>query len=291
MANTITKYTDAQMMKSLLTRDFSDIGREFIDDMVVSVKPTAFLSAQNLDTLSLPALKDVHYRAFEDCSVQSLGIPWGQLERIGYCAFYRMPNGIPQNLVLTNVTALNNGAFAGNATTKNTQIRSVTLPSWTGSSYSEGSGFSNSASNSMGAFAYCSAMTSFSAPELQSVPYCMLYYCSAIEEIILPKVTSINSNAFGYCTKLKKLEIGGAVTKFSSAFINYSNAMEALILRGVTTVPTITSSVFSNSPISKKTCYVYVPKSLENSFKVASYWSTYASQIRAIEDYPDICGS
>ena len=291
MANTITKYTDSLMMKSLLTRDFSFIGREFIDDMVTSIKACAFMSAQNLDVISLPAVKDVRTRAFQECSVQTLDLPWDKLERIGFCAFHLTPNGIPQNLVLSNATALNTGAFAGTYTTKNTQIRSVSLPSWTGSSFAEGSGFSNASSNNMGVFSYCTAMTSFSAPELQSVPSYMLYSCSAIEEIVLPKVTSINSNAFSYCTKLKKLDIGGAVTRFSSAFINYSNALEALILRGVTTVPTISSTVFSSSPVSKKTCYVYVPKSLENTFKVASYWSNYASQIRAIEDYPDVCGS
>ena len=290
MANTITQYTDAQIMKSLLTRDFSLIDREFVDDMVTSVKPCAFMAAQNLDKISLPALKDVRYRAFESCSVQTMDIPWSSLERIGFCAFFQSQS-IPQNLTLTKVTALNNGAFAGNSASKNTQLRTVSLPIWTGSTFAEGSGFSNASSNNMGVFSYCTAMTSFSAPELQSVPSYMLYSCSAIEEIVLPKVTSINSNAFSYCTKLKKLDIGGAVTRFSSAFINYSNALEALILRGVTTVPTISSSVFSSSPISKKTCYVYVPKSLENTFKVASYWSNYASQIRAIEDYPDVCGS
>lgn len=290
MANTITQYTDAQMMKSLLTRDFSGIGREFVDDMVTSVKPCAFMAAQNLDKISLPALKDVHYRAFENCSVQTMDIPWSSLERIGFCAFFQSQS-IPQNLTLSKVTALNNGAFAGNSSSKNTQLRTVSLPIWTGSTFAEGSGFSNNSSGNMGIFSYCSALTSFSAPELQSVPNYMMYYCSAIEEIVLPKVTSISGNAFGYCTKLKKLDIGGAVTRFSSAFINYSNALEALILRGVTTVPTISSTVFSNSPVSKKTCYVYVPKSLENSFKVASYWSNYASQIRAIEDYPDVCGS
>ena len=290
MANTITQYTDAQIMKSLLTRDFSLIGREFVDDMVTSVKPCAFMAAQNLDKISLPALKDVRYRAFESCSVQTMDIPWSSLERIGFCAFFQSQS-IPQNLTLTKVTALNNGAFAGNSASKNTQLRTVSLPIWTGSTFAEGSGFSNTSSGNMGIFSYCSALTSFSAPELQSVPSYMMYYCSAIEEIVLPKVTSISGNAFGYCTKLKKLDIGGAVTRFSSAFINYSNALEALILRGVTTVPTISSTVFSSSPVSKKTCYVYVPKSLENSFKVASYWSNYASQIRAIEDYPDVCGS
>ena len=64
----------------------------------------------------------------------------------------------------------------------------------------------------------------------------------------------------------------------------------ALILRGVTTVPTLGSTTFNNTAIKSGTCYVYVPKELEATFKVASNWSTYASQIRAIEDYPDICG-
>ena len=71
---------------------------------------------------------------------------------------------------------------------------------------------------------------------------------------------------------------------------NASN-VTALILRGVTSVPTISSTTFNSTAVKSGNCYVYVPKALEATFKVASNWSTYASQIRAIEDYPDICGS
>ena len=39
-----------------------------------------------------------------------------------------------------------------------------------------------------------------------------------------------------------------------------------------------------------KTGYIYVPRALVNSYKAATNWSTFASQIRAIEDYPDITG-
>ena len=70
-----------------------------------------------------------------------------------------------------------------------------------------------------------------------------------------------------------------------------ASKVTALILRGVTSVPTISSTTFNNTAVKSGTCYVYVPKALEDTFKVASYWSTYASQIRALEDYPDICGS
>lgn len=286
MANTIANYTDAQIMKCLLTRDFSGIGREFVDDVVTSVKPGAFLEAQNLDKVSLPALKEVRSYAFQNSTITTLDLSWEEIESIGHSTFLGAA-GLPQNLTLSKLTAMSNGAFAGTSSARNTQLRSVSLPLWTGSALSEGNGFGN---GNLGIFAYCSAMTSFSAPELQSVPYQMLYYCAALDEVVLPKVSSIGIGAFNYCSNLKKLDIGGAVTKINTAFMNSASAMEAFILRGVTSVPSLTASAVSSSAIAKGDCYVYVPKSLEETFKVASGWSTYSSKIRAIEDYPDVCG-
>lgn len=287
MANTIASYTDAQIMKALLTRDFSGIGRAFEDDVITGIKIGAFAAAQNLDKVSLPAVKEVHAYAFQDAAIGSIDLPWEELESIGFGAFMGA-SGYPQNLVLSKVTALSNGVFAGTSAARNTNLRTISLPLWTGSSFSDGNGFSN---GNTGIFAYCSAMTSFYAPELQSVPYQMLYYCAALEEVVLPKVSSVNSGAFNYCSNLKKIDLGGAITRFSSAFMSNASKVTALILRGVTSVPTISSTTFNSTPVKSGTCYVYVPKSLVETFKVASYWSSYASQIRAIEDYPDICGS
>ena len=64
MANTTLTYSDSQIMKALLTRDFSGIGGEFIDDVITSVKPGAFMAAENLTKVSLPALKTIHFGAF-----------------------------------------------------------------------------------------------------------------------------------------------------------------------------------------------------------------------------------
>ena len=287
MANTIASYTDAQIMKALLTRDFSGIGRAFEDGVITGIKVGAFAAAQNLDKVSLPAVKEVHAYAFQNAAIGSIDLPWGEIESIGFGAFMGA-SGYPQNLVLSKVTALSNGVFAGTSAARNTNLRTISLPLWTGSSFSDGNGFSN---GNTGIFAYCSAMTSFYAPELQSVPYQMLYYCAALEEVVLPKASSVNSGAFNYCSNLKKIDLGGAITRFSSAFMSNASNVTALILRGVTSVPTISSTTFNSTPVKSGTCYVYVPKALEDTFKVASYWSSYASQIRAIEDYPDICGS
>ena len=287
MANTMTSYTDAQIMKALLTKDFSGIGREFVDDVITSVKVGAFTGAQNLDKVSLPSVKEVHYCAFQNAAITTLDLPWGKLESIGFSAFAGA-SGLPQNPVFSKLTALSNGAFAGTSDKKNTDLRTISLPLWTGSSFSEGSGFSNSTG---GIFAYCTALTSVSAPELQSLPTQMFYYCQALEEVVFQKVSTVNSGVFNYCSNLTKIDLGGAITKLSSAFMSYASKVTALILRGVTTVPTLGSSTFNGTAVKSGNCYVYVPKDLEATFKVASNWSTYASQIRAIEDYPDICGS
>ena len=286
MANTNSTYTDQQIMKALLTKDFSYIGREFEDDVITSVKVGAFTGAKNLDRVSLPSAREVHYCAFQNAAITTLDLSWGELESIGFSAFAGA-SGYPQNPVLSKLTALSNGAFAGTSDKKNTDLRTISLPLWTGSSFSEGTGFSNSTA---GIFAYCTALTSISAPELQTLPSQMLYYCQALEEAVFPKVSTVNSGVFNYCTNLTKIDLGGAITRLSSAFMASASKVTALILRGVTTVPTLGSSTFNSTPVKTGTCYVYVPKELEATFKVASNWSTYASQIRAIEDYPDICG-
>ena len=287
MANTMTSYTDAQIMKALLTKDFSGIGREFVDDVITSVKVGAFTGAQSLDKVSLPSVKEVHYCAFQNTALTTIDLPWGELESIGFNAFAGA-SGLPQNPVFSKLTALSNGAFAGTSDKKNTDLRTISLPLWTGSSFSEGNGFSNS---SVGIFAYCTALTSVSAPELQSLPNQMFSYCQALEEAVFPKVSTVNNGVFNYCSNLKKIDLGGAITRLSSAFMANASKVTALILRGVTTVPTLGSSTFNGTAVKSGNCYVYVPKELEATFKVASVWSNYASMIRAIEDYPDICGS
>ena len=49
------------------------------------------------------------------------------------------------------------------------------------------------------------------------------------------------------------------------------------------------SEIKSTSSIGAK-AYIYVPRALVEDYKVATNWSTFADRIRAIEDYPEICG-
>ena len=80
---------------------------------------------------------------------------------------------------------------------------------------------------------------------------------------------TVGTRAFSGCTKLTTLIIRRAGTSVT----NLANV-----------------NAFENTPIANGTGFVYVPASLIDTFKSATNWVAYASQIRAIEDYPDICG-
>ena len=110
------------------------------------------------------------------------------------------------------------------------------------------------------------SLTEFSNDEITSIGNSAFRDCTSLTSIDLPNVTSIGAYAFKDCTSLT-----------------------SIILRSNTTCA-LSSGVFTNTPISSGTGYIYVPSTLVDSYKTATNWSTYASQIRAIEDYPDICG-
>ena len=288
MANTITNYTDSEIMKALITHNFNDIGGEFEDDVITTVKAGAFYQAQNLTKVSLPSVTKVCHYAFTETSLSTLELTWAALTSIGCQAFYKGWAALPAALTLSNLTELGAGAFAGTSSAKNTKVTSVSLPRWTGAAPAS----NGMASTGVGTFEYCSALASVNAPELATLTNYMFRYCTALEEIVLPKARTMASNLFTGCTKLKKVDLGGEISSISSAFLpTGTNVFEALILRGVTTVPTLGSSTFNSTKIASGAAYVYVPQSLEALFKVASNWSKYSAQIRAIEDYPDVCGS
>ena len=286
MANSIATYTDSLIMKCLLTRNFSDIGGEFEDDVITKVKTGAFYKATNLTRVSLPAVTEIGALAFAQSNVGTLDVDWSKVEKIGPAAFNLGFYGLPMNLALPSLTAIGSAAFAGTSQNRNTQLRTVSMPLWTGTTVTQEGVYTTS-----GIFAYCSALTSVSAPELLSIPSEAFQYCVALESVSFPKAASIGGTAFTGCTNLVTIDVGGDVTTLSSKFIASATKMEAIILRGITSVPKLGSSTFTSTRVATGACYIYVPKSLEATVKVASNWSTYANQIRAIEDYPDVCGS
>ena len=92
-----------------------------------------------------------------------------------------------------------------------------------------------------------------------------LHGCAQLVIADFPNLNKINTDAFRDCSKLK--------------FLFLRNSLMC----------SLSYNALYGTPIANGTGYVYVPKSLENTYKQSSSWSTLANQIRAIEDFPEMC--
>ena len=137
------------------------------------------------------------------------------------------------------------------------------------------------------AFNLCGELTTFRAPKIETLGSNAFTSCAKVEEMLFPVLTSVPGYCFRYCSALKKLDIGLAASVAGYAFGNCTS-LETLIVRRTEGVATLNSTSFNSANFAG---YIYVPAALVESYKAANYWKNYASRIRAIEDYPDICGT
>jgi hypothetical protein len=127
-------------------------------------------------------------------------------------------------------------------------------------------------------------------PSVTSIGAYAFYQCSGLVTVKLPKLTSVSTQCFYSCTKLKHADCG-QLGNIPAQTFNACSALTELILRKTSAICTLSNvNGVNNSPIGKGTGYVYVPSALIETYKSNSVWSTFASQFRAIEDYPEICG-
>ena len=134
------------------------------------------------------------------------------------------------------------------------------------------------------AFYGCYQLSLTSLPDgLTSLGTSVFYQCYSNAISRAYGLNSIPSNAFyrNYCQfsfDCFATSIGGG------AFQECVNLKE-LILRSETQAELSSTNAFTLTPIASGTGYIYVPKSLVDSYKSATNWSVYANQFRALEDY------
>lgn len=134
------------------------------------------------------------------------------------------------------------------------------------------------------------ALTLVNLPSVTSLGSYAFYQAAGLVTVKLPKLTSVSTQAFYSCTKLKHADCG-MLGNLPAQTFNACSALTELILRKSDSICTLSNvNAINNTPIGKGTGYVYVPSALVDSYKANATWSTFAEQIRAIEDYPDICG-
>jgi hypothetical protein len=128
-------------------------------------------------------------------------------------------------------------------------------------------------------------------PSVTSAGNYAFYQYSGLVTAKLPKLTTMSTQVFYSCTKLKHADCG-QVTNIPAQTFNACSALTELILRKTGSICTLSNvNAVNNTPIGQGTGYVYVPAALVDTYKTATNWSTFANQIRAIEDYPEICGT
>lgn len=111
-----------------------------------------------------------------------------------------------------------------------------------------------------------------------------LAYLTKITEIEAVSLTNIAEHTFYSCSASKIVLTNPDIGNLAFAISNITT----LVLKGSQVANLLGTRVFTTTPIEKKTGYIYVPRELVEQYKVATNWVTYATQFRAIEDYPDV---
>lgn len=150
--------------------------------------------------------------------------------------------------------------------------------------------YSNPTLTKLGAYALAGTkLTSLNLPELTTIAEYAFCECTTLTTVTFPKLKEIPYNGFRQFKGVVKADFSSLTNIGSNGCYQCTN-LETLIIRTPTICKLASGSVLTASKILNGTGYIYVPSALVDTYKSATNWSTFAAQIRAIEDYPEICG-
>lgn len=221
---------------------------------------------------------------------------------VGTYAFYNQ-RGI-EILDLSNVTSMGKYAFATVATVSDNSpdLTTVIFDKLTSIPDKAFNGQTNISSITFGSVTTIgeyvfnnSKITEISNNRISTIDKGAFNGCTLLEEVNLPALTRfMSTDVFNGCTSLRKVDLGASLNNLNnSRTFSGCTSLDTLIIRKTNGVPGLggINTTLLNTPISSGTGYIYVPGDLIESYKASSSWAALANQFRAIEDYPDICGS
>lgn len=139
-------------------------------------------------------------------------------------------------------------------------------------------------------FMDCSKLEEINFPKLTSFGSYFCYRCVPLIKVNIPMVSNVNAYSFQGCASLERIELPSA-TLLGNGCFNGCQALKTIIISNKRVCTLGHVNALEGTPIEGGSGYVYVPADFVDKYKVATNWSTYANQIRAIEDYPDICNN
>ena len=110
-----------------------------------------------------------------------------------------------------------------------------------------------------------------------------------ITVLVNQTATKVGRYAFFNHPSIEAVDLHSVNLIEDHAFFGASN-LTTVILRSNSLVLLDYADAFEGTPIESGFGYIYVPNELRDSYVNDPTWSTYASKIRSIENYPEICG-
>lgn len=183
----------------------------------------------------------------------------------------------PRNdIIIYNASEKLNVTWDDETATFGTTIKSHTFENGVGTIEFNG----NVTSIGESAFFECSNLTSINIPNsVTTIGESAFYNCYNLTSITIPNsVTSIGGWAFQGCGNLTSITIPNSVTSIGSWAFNKCSSLKSVTVES-TTPPSLGINAFSGNASGRK---IYVPSASVNTYKSASRWRDYASDIEAI---------
>ena len=160
----------------------------------------------------------------------------------------------------------NSASFvASNAFNNNRTIQTVNLPYAT----------------SVGGYAFqnCGSLSQVSLPMCSRIGDFAFYSCYSLSQISLPVCSVIGWDAFIDCSSLTKISL--PVCSYIAGYQTFNNCSSlSMITIGYSSVCHLeNSNAFNATQITSSTGSIYVPASLVDSYKSATNWSYFSTQI------------
>lgn len=136
-------------------------------------------------------------------------------------------------------------------------------------------------SASLYTFAYTKP-SNINFPLLETISTYTFAYITVPCTVNLPSLKATTNSGFRDSKGITSVDLAIA-TKIDTFCFYYCNNLEKLILRKSDAICTLQSTnAFTGTKIAGGTGYVYVPDELVDTYKSATNWSTYASQIKPL---------
>lgn len=156
-------------------------------------------------------------------------------------------------------------------------------------------------------FQFCTSLKRAVLPKITTLQDNCFTGCNNLEEVNVPLCSDIKMSVFGDtkirkftspcsyvgycafngCSMLEVVDLRPTISGCIESMAFSSSSIKTLVLRGSATNPWTLNDVtgFDATPIANGEGYIYVPKGAIEAYKVATNWSVYANQFRALEDY------